>query len=169
MSQYLTEQGVDLRPASHDECCRLHLALAAPPGWRQVPELEVPHAAAAYFDEANIMDGFAPNVVVLVGALSRAVAAHDVLAHGFADSRALPEWTEITRDDENFCGQPSVSISGRYRVADRYLIGRTRYTIVHPLVDQYLVQVTATISASQRDTLGPGLEELSDAVTVGRL
>jgi hypothetical protein len=48
------------------------------------------------------------------------------------------------------------------------LVGRTRYTVVHPLVDQYLVQVTATISASQWTTLGSRMEALTDAVTIGR-
>ena len=126
-----------------------------------------PHAAAVYFDDANKVDEVVPNLVVLVGSLSRVVDADALLAHGFDDSRALPEWTELTRDRDNFCGLPSAAVSGRYRFGDRDLAGRTRYTVAHPLVDQYLVQVTATILASQWTSLDSELETWTDAVTVG--
>ena len=168
ISQYLDEQRVDLSTASVDECSRLDIVLTQPAGWKRAPETMFPHAAAVFFDDTQVVEGFAPNVVVLIGALSRAVDAEEMLSYGFNDSRALPEWTEITRDRDQFCGLPSASVCGRYRNSEHQLVGRTRYTVVHPLVDQYLVQVTATISASQWATLGSRMEALTDSVTIGR-
>lgn len=167
ISDYLADEAVDLNPASLDECSRIGIAFHHRVGWHKAPESMFPHAAAVYFDDANKVDKFAPNLVVLVGSLSRVVDADELLAHGFEDSRALPEWTELTRDRGNFCGLPSVSVSGRYRIGDREFVGRTRYTVVHPLVDQYLIQVTATISATQWTSMGVELETWTDAVTVG--
>ncbi|MFT7022601.1 MAG: hypothetical protein ACJA07_001685, partial [Rhodococcus sp. (in: high G+C Gram-positive bacteria)] len=90
IGQYLGEQRVDLSTASVDECSRLDIALAQPAGWNRAPETMFPHAAAVFFDDTSVVDGFAPNVVMLVGALSRAVDAEELLSYGFNDSRALP-------------------------------------------------------------------------------
>ena len=92
ISQYLDEQRVDLSTASVDECSRLDIVLTQPAGWNRAPETMFPHAAAVFFDDTSVVDGFAPNVVILVGALSRAVDAEELLSYGFNDSRALPQW-----------------------------------------------------------------------------
>lgn len=165
---YLQQQGVELAPVHRDECDRFGLELPVLPDWEAVSEHHFPHATAVLCSPANAVDGFVPNAVVLVGKLARSVDPDALLECGFGDARALPGWVEISHDRGSFCGLPSVSIAGRYDCAGRLLFARTRYVVVHHIVDQYLVQVTVTVPDSLRQRLSCAADEFVDELRIGR-
>lgn len=165
---FLEQQGVELVPVHRSECNRFGLELPKMPGWDLVPEHLFPHATAVLCSPANTIDGFVPNVVVLVGKLSRSVHPESLLDCGFGDSRALPGWVEIGHDRDPFRALPAVSIAGRYDCDGRLLFARTRYVVVHHIVDQYLIQVTVTVPDSLRQKLSCAADELIEDMRIGR-
>lgn len=168
MGTYLQQQGVELAPVHRDECDRFGLELPVLPDWEAVSEHHFPHATAVLSSPVNAVEGFVPNAVVLVGKLSRSVHPESLLDCGFGDSRALPGWVEIGHDRDSFCGLPAVSIAGRYDCDGRLLFARTRYVVVHHIVDQYLVQVTVSVPDSLRQTLSCAVDAFVDEVRFGR-
>ena len=154
-------------PVHRDECDRFGLELPTLPDWEVVPEHLFPHAAAVLCSPANTVEGFVPNAMALVGKLTRSVDPMSLLEHGFGDSRALPGWVEVSRDRAPLRGLPSVSIAGRYDWEGRLLFARTRYVIVHHIVDQYLVQLTMTVPDPLRNRLGWLAAEFVDEVRIG--
>ncbi|MGB2721344.1 MAG: LpqN/LpqT family lipoprotein [Rhodococcus sp. (in: high G+C Gram-positive bacteria)] len=165
---FLQQQGVELVPAHRAECDRFGLELPTPPGWEVVPEHLFPHATAVLCSPTDAVDGFVPNAVVLVGKLSRSVHPESLLEYGFGDSRALPGWVEIGHDRDPFRGLPAVSTAGRYDCDGRLLFARTRYVVVHHIVDQYLVQVTVTVPDSLRQKLSCAADEFIDGARIGQ-
>ncbi|WP_051047950.1 LpqN/LpqT family lipoprotein [Rhodococcus sp. AW25M09] len=165
---FLNRQGVELVPAHRSECDRFGLDLPALPGWDAVPEHLFPHATTVLCSSENAVDGFVPNAMVLVGKLTRSVDSKSLLECGFGDSRVLPGWLEVSRDRAPLRGLPSVSIAGRYEWDGHLLFARTRYVVVHHIVDQYLVQVTVTLPDSLRDRMGRLADEFVDEVRIGR-
>lgn len=165
---FLQQQGVELVPVHRYECDRFGLELPVPPDWEFVPEHLFPHATAVLSSPANAVDGFVPNTVVLVGKLSRSVDPESLLEYGFGDSRALPGWVEVGHNRDSFRGLPAVSIAGRYDCDGRLLFARTRYVIVHHIVDQYLVQVTVTVPDSLRQKLFCAADDFVAEVRIGR-
>ncbi|MDZ7929211.1 MAG: LpqN/LpqT family lipoprotein [Rhodococcus sp. (in: high G+C Gram-positive bacteria)] len=165
---FLRQEGVELVPVHRGECDRFGLELPTPPDWEAVPEHYSPHATAVLCSPANAVDGFVPNAVVMVGKLSRSVDPESLLQYGFGDSRALPGWVEIGHDRDPFRGLPAVSTAGRYDCDGRLLFARTRYVVVHHIVDQYLVQVTVTVPDSLRQTLSCAADEFMDGVRIGQ-
>nr|WP_176457350.1 MULTISPECIES: LpqN/LpqT family lipoprotein [unclassified Rhodococcus (in: high G+C Gram-positive bacteria)] len=164
---FLEQQGVELVPVHRSECNRFGLELPTMPGWDLVPEHLFPHATAVLCSPANAVDGFVPNAMALVGKFTRSVDPISLLECGFGDSRALPGWVEVSRDRAPLCGLPSVSIAGRYDWDGRTLFARTRYVVVHHIVDQYLVQMTVTLPDLTRARLGWAAEEFVDEVRIG--
>ena len=167
IASFLHQQGVELAPVHRSECDRFGLELPTLPDWDLVPEHLFPHATVVLCSSANAVDGFVPNVVVLVGKLSRSVDPDSLLECGFGDSRALAGWVEVSHDRDPFRGLPSVSIGGRYDCDGRVLFARTRYAVVHHIVDQYLVQMTATLPDSLRHRLSWAADEFVDEVQIG--
>ncbi|OZD82068.1 hypothetical protein CH273_09535 [Rhodococcus sp. 05-339-2] len=165
---FLQQEGVELVPVHRDECDRFGLELSTQPDWEVVAEHLFPHATAVLWSPANTIDGFVPNVVVLVGKLSRSVHPESLLDCGFGDSRALPGWVEIGHDRDPFRALPAVSIAGRYDCDGRLLFARTRYVVVHHIVDQYLIQVTVTVPDSLRQKLSCAADELIEDMRIGR-
>ena len=163
----LQRQGVELISVLRGECDRFGLELPTLPDWEVVPEHLFPHATAVLCSPANAVDGFVPNVVVLVGKLSRSVDPDSLLERGFGDSRALPGWVEVGHDIDSFRDLPAASIAGRYDCAGRLLFARTRYAVVHHIVDQYLIQVTITVPDSLRRQLSWATDEFVDGVRIG--
>lgn len=165
---FLEQNGVELAPVHRSECDRFGLELPTIPGWEFVAEHHFPHATAVLCSPENMVDGFVPNAVVMVGKMSRSVDPDALLACGFADSRALPGWVELSHDRTAFRGLPSISIAGRYEWGGRSLFARTRYTVVHHIVDQYLVQVTVTLDDSLRRRMSRSADDIVDEVRIGR-
>ena len=165
---YLQQRGVELVPVRRSACGRFGLEVPALPRWGVVPEHLFPHATAALCSPEDAAEGFVPNAMVLVGKLTREVDPHVLLDCGFGDSRALPGWVEASHDRSPHCGLPSVSISGRYEWDGHLLFARTRYTLVHHIVDQYLVQATVTVTDSLRNRMSGLADEFVDGVRIGR-
>jgi hypothetical protein len=168
MQSVLQQQGVELVPVHLDECDRFGLELPALPGWDLVPAHLFPHATAVLCSPTDAVDGFVPNAAVLTGKLTRSLDPQTLLACGFGDSRALPQWIDVSYDRDPFCGLPSVSIAGRYDWDGRTLFARTRYVVVHHIVDQYLVQLTVTLPDQMRSRLLCVADEFVDEVRIGR-
>ncbi|KQU58228.1 hypothetical protein ASG84_16480 [Rhodococcus sp. Leaf278] len=167
MQSFLQQQGVELVAVHRSECNRFGLELPALPGWDVVPEHLFPHATAVLCSPVNAVDGFVPNAVTLVGKLSRSVDPMVLLESGFGDSRALPGWVEVSHDRDPLRGLPSVSIAGRYEWDGHLLFARTRYVVVHHIVDQYLVQLTVTVPDASRARSGWVADEFVDEVRIG--
>ncbi|MDV8023919.1 LpqN/LpqT family lipoprotein [Rhodococcus sp. IEGM 1330] len=165
---YLQQEGLELASVHRGECDRFGLELPTLPDWEVVPEHLFPHATAVLHSPVNAVEGFVPNAVVLVGKLSRSVHPESLLDCGFGDSRALPGWVEIGHDRDSFRGLPAVSIAGRYDCDGRLLFARTRYVVVHHIVDHYLVQVTVTVPDSLRQKLSCSANEFIDDVRIGQ-
>lgn len=168
MQSFLQQHGVELVPVHLDECDRFGLELPALLGFDLVAAHLFPHATAVLCSQANAVDGFVPNAVVLVGKLTLSVDSDALLECGFGDSRALPGWVETGHDRDPFRGLPAISIAGRYDCDGRLLFARTRYVVVHHIVDQYLVQVTVTVPDSLRQKLSCAAEKFIDEVRIGR-
>lgn len=169
IKSFLQQQGVELAPVHLDECNRFGLDRPALPGWDVVPEHVFPHATAVLCSPANAVDGFVPNAVTLVGKLTRSVDPTALLECGFGDSRELPGWVEVSHDRALLRGLPSVSIGGRYEWDGNLLFARTRYVVVHHIVDQYLVQLTVTLPDRVRSRLGWAADQfVNDVFTVHR-
>ncbi|MEK8070610.1 LpqN/LpqT family lipoprotein [Rhodococcoides navarretei] len=168
MQSFLQQQGVEPVPVHLDECSRFGLELPTMPGWDVVPEHLFPHATAVLCSPANAVDGFVPNALALVGKLTRSVDPVSLLECGFGDTRTLPGWVEVSRDRASLRGLPSVAIAGRYEWDGHLLFARTRYVVVHHIVDQYLVQLTVTVPDSLRQKLFCAADEFVDEVLIGR-
>ena len=164
---FLQQQGVELVPVHRTECNRFGLELPTMQGWDVVPEHLFPHATAVLCSPADAVDGFVPNAMALVGKLTRSVDPTVLLECGFGDSRDLPGWVEVSRDRAPLRGLPSVSIAGRYEWDGHLLFARTRYVVVHHIVDQYLVQMTVTLPDLSRARLGWAAEQFVDEVQIG--
>lgn len=168
ISSFLWQHDIEFVPVHLGECARFGLELPMVQGWGPVADHLFPHATAVLCSPASTVDGFVPNAVVLVGKLTRSVDPYLLLEHGFADSRALPGWVETSHDLDQFRGLPSVSIAGRYDWEGRSLFARTRYVVVHHIVDQYLVQVTVTLPDSLSNRSSRAVNEFVDEVRIGR-
>ncbi|WP_157889857.1 LpqN/LpqT family lipoprotein [Rhodococcoides fascians] len=86
---------------------------------------------------------------------------------GSADSRALPEWIDVSYDRDPFCGLPSVSIAGRYEWDGRTLFARTRYVVVHHIVDQYPRPIDGYPARPDEVSLALGDRCIRDEVRIG--
>lgn len=168
IEDFLRHQNVELVPVHRAECDRFGLELPTPADWEIVPDHLLPHATVAVCSPANAVDGFVPNALALVGKLTRSVDSTSLLECGFEDSRALPGWVEVGRSRDPIRGIPAVAIAGRYNCDGRLLFARTRYTVVHHIVDQYLVQVTVTVPDSTRERLSAAADEIVEQTRLGR-
>ncbi|MXQ75593.1 hypothetical protein GSM98_05340 [Rhodococcus rhodochrous] len=151
LSDYLAIHEVELNPCDPDDPRHPQPELQAPEGWITLPRDIFPHAHTVFVIPEHAADDWAPNAVLLHGALAKWRPTDDLLEVSGNEARELPEWRETLRDTSDFRGHRSVIIRGSYRVDDVEYTAVTRYLVIDHEYDRYLTQLTAT---ARSDSLG---------------
>ncbi|MFF2555809.1 LpqN/LpqT family lipoprotein [Nocardia sp. NPDC058058] len=160
IAEYLAAAEIEIAPVQPGEAGtpRVELPLAA--SWQAVDAAMFPGAYGVYTRPPE--NGWADNVVLLVGRLSKPSNPAELLESAFADARQLPDWRELGAEIADYQGFPSAAVSGTYSVDALILWVHTRYVIVPVGNYEYLVQLTVTARAD-----GDGIEDgLLDALRI---
>ena len=161
IAEYLNAHELQVSPLDGAAAAELGITVPVPAGWQTLDPAQFPGATQVIVEPNLVENGFAPNAVLLVGALSRTEA---LLALGFGDGRAMPGWQEREASTASWLGWPSRFIRGTYAAQQLEAAVTTRYVVVG-VVTQYLVQLTVTTLVSQLDSLAFDVSAINDGLT----
>ncbi|WP_060650163.1 LpqN/LpqT family lipoprotein [Rhodococcus pyridinivorans] len=167
LSDYLAAHEVELSPCSPDDPRHPQPELQAPDGWIVLPHDVFPHAHTVLAAPEHAADDWAPNAVLLHGALSKWRPTDELLEVAGNEVHNLPEWREMLCDTSDFRGHRSVIVRGSYRVDDVGYTAVTRYLVIDHEYDRYLTQLTVTVLANTSDPLDDDVLELPAGLTIG--
>ncbi|AQA24927.1 putative lipoLpqN family protein [Rhodococcus sp. MTM3W5.2] len=165
IAEYLASQGIECVPSESDPSV---VSVPVLPGWSELPAGEVPGAAQVLVCPGAGAEGFTPNAVLTHGRLTSAVAAGEILARAFADSRRLPGWQDVELSTGDFNGRPSAFIRGVYTVEPWNLDATTRYVVTDGEQGQYLTQLTVTSLASRDGDLATDVAVLNLGLAISQ-
>lgn len=151
IAEYLVGGDVQITPVAVGEAGAPEISISVPEGWLTVDTAMFPGAYGVWTLPPE--DGWADNVVLLLGRLSKPVNAAELLECSFSDARQLPQWQELGAEIGDYQGYPSASVTGTYAVEQLGLWVHTRYVLVAVGSYEYLVQATFTARAD-----GPGID-----------
>ncbi|QII05460.1 hypothetical protein BH93_08770 [Rhodococcoides fascians A25f] len=164
IAEYLNANAIRVSPLDGAAAAELGITVPVPAGWQTLDPAQFPGATQVIVEPNLVENGFAPNAVLLVGALSRTIDPEALMALGFGDGRAMPGWVEREASAASWLGWPSRFIRGSYVAQQLEAAVTTRYVLVG--VDtQYLVQLTVTTLASQLDALAFDVTAINDGLT----
>lgn len=164
IAEYLNAHAIRVSPLDGAAAAELGITVPVPAGWQTLDPAQFPGATQVIVEPNLVENGFAPNAVLLVGALSRTIDPEALMALGFGDGRAMPGWVEREASSASWLGWPSRFIRGSYVAQQLEAAVTTRYVLVG--VDtQYLVQLTVTTLASQLDALAFDVTAINDGLT----
>lgn len=166
LSDYLATHEVELSPCSPDDPRHPQPELRAPEGWTTLPRDVFPHAHTVLVAPQHVVDDWAPNAVLLHGALSKWRPTDELLEVAGREPRELPEWRETLRDTSDFRGHRSVIIRGSYRVDDVEYTAVTRYLVIDDEYDRYLTQLTATARSDSAEPLIAHLHAIHEELRI---
>lgn len=164
IAEYLNAHELQVSPLDGAAAAELGIAVPVPAGWQTLDPAQFPGATQVIVEPNLVENGFAPNAVLLVGALSRTIDPEALLALGFGDGRAMPGWQEREASTASWLGWPSRFIRGTYAAQQLEAAVTTRYVVVG-VVTQYLVQLTVTTLVSQLDSLAFDVSAINDGLT----
>jgi hypothetical protein len=118
IAEYLKEKGVALEPQKAAGFTALNIVLPVPPGWRVVPDPNVPDAFGVIADRQGGDGLYTSNAQVLVYKLVGEVDPKEAITHGYIDSQKMRAWQSTSATMAEFGGFPSSVISGTYREND---------------------------------------------------
>lgn len=167
IAEYLEVNAVQVAPLDGAAASELGFALELPAGWQELDPAQFPGATSVIVEPNMVENGFAPNAVLLVGRLSRAIDPNEVLELGFGDGTAMPGWVEREANRNTFAGWPSCFVRGGYAGQQLEAAVTTRYVVVgtDPC---YLVQLTVTTLESQLDALAFDIAAINDGLEVAQ-
>ncbi|WP_067570053.1 LpqN/LpqT family lipoprotein [Nocardia acidivorans] len=151
IAEYLVAAEIEITPVQPGEAGAPEVSLPLAQGWQAVDAAMFPGAYGVYTRPPE--NGWADNVVLLVGRLSKPCNPAELLESAFADARQLPDWRELNAEIGDYQGFPSAAVTGTYSVDALILWVHTRYVIVAIGDYEYLVQLTVTARAD-----GDGIE-----------
>ncbi|MGU3587131.1 LpqN/LpqT family lipoprotein [Rhodococcus sp. C26F] len=166
LSDYLATHEVELNPCDPDDPRHPQPELQAPEGWITLPRGVFPHAHTVLVAPEHVVDDWAPNAVLLHGALAKWRPMDALLEVAGREAYGLPEWKETFRDTSDFHGHRSVIVRGSYRVDDVEYTAVTRYLVIDDEYDRYLTQLTATARAASLESLDVHLHAIHDSLTL---
>ncbi|MGF0314225.1 LpqN/LpqT family lipoprotein [Rhodococcus sp. IEGM1428] len=164
IAEYLNAHAIRVSPLDGAAAAELGITVPVPAGWQTLDPAQFPGATQVIVEPNLVENGFAPNAVLLVGALSHTIDPESLMALGFGDGRAMPGWVEREASTASWLGWPSRFIRGSYVAQQLEAAVTTRYVLLG--VDtQYLVQLTVTTLASQLDALAFDVTAINDGLT----
>ncbi len=166
LSDYLAAHEVELNPCNPDDLRYPQPELQAPKGWITLPRDVFPHAHTVLAAPEHVADEWAPNAVLLHGALSKWRPTDELLEVAGREARGLPEWEETFRDTSDFHGHRSVIVRGSYRVDDVEYTAVTRYLVIDHEHDRYLTQLTATARSDSAESLIAHLHTIHEGLRI---
>ncbi|MDJ0399251.1 LpqN/LpqT family lipoprotein [Rhodococcus rhodochrous] len=166
LSGYLATHEVGLSPCDPDDLRHPQPELQAPEGWITLPRDVFPHAHTVLVVPEHAVDDWAPNAVLLHGALAKWRPTDELLEVAGQEARGLPEWKETLRDTFDFHGHRSVIVRGCYRVDDVEYTAVTRYLVIDHEYDRYLTQLTATARSDSAESLIAHLHAIHEGLRI---
>lgn len=163
VAQYLANGNIEVAAVDTDRAAQLGISAVIPAGWQSAPAEQFPGATTVLVEPDMVENGFAPNAVLLVGALSDHVDAEALLDCSFTDARLLPGWTELEAGFDDVGRWPARFIRGTFHADQLNLAVTTRYAIVGD-DQQYLVQLTVTVAIDQMDKLAFDVAAINDGL-----
>jgi hypothetical protein len=149
IAEFLKDKGVVLDPQKASGFTALNVVLPVPPGWRVVPDPNVPDAFGVIADRQGGDGLYTSNAQVLVYKLVGEFDMKEAISHGYVDSQKLRTWQSTSASMADFGGFPSSVITGTYRDNDLTLNTTRRYIIATAGADHYLVSLSVTTAANQ--------------------
>lgn len=149
ITEFLKDKGVTLEPQKAAGFTALNIVLPVPPGWRVVPDPNVPDAFGVIADRQGGDGLYTSNAQVVVYKLVGEVDPREAISHGYVDSQKLRVWQSTSASMAEFGGFPSSVITGTYRDNDMTLNTTRRYIIATGGADRYLVSLSVTTAANQ--------------------
>lgn len=149
IAEYFKDKGVAMEPQKAAGFTALNVVLPVPPGWRVVPDPNVPDAFGVIADRTGGDGLYTSNAQVQVYKLVGEFDAKEAISHGYIDSQKLRAWQSTSASMADYGGFPSSVITGTYRDNDMTLNTTRRYIIATGGADHYLVSLAVTTAANQ--------------------
>jgi hypothetical protein len=149
LDDFLKEKNVIAEPQKAAGFTALNIVLPLPPGWRVVPDPNVPNAFSVIADRQGGDALYTPNAQLMVYKLVGDFDPREAISHGFIDSQKLPAWQSTDASMAQFGGFDSSIIEGTYRENDQTLNTSRRHVIAQAGPDRYLLSLFVTTAANQ--------------------
>jgi hypothetical protein len=149
LDDFLKEKNVVAEPQKAAGFTALNIVLPLPPGWRVVPDPNVPNAFSVIADRQGGDALYTPNAQLMVYKLVGDFDPREAISHGFIDSQKLPAWQSTDASMAQFGGFDSSIIEGTYRENDQTLNTSRRHVIAQAGPDRYLLSLFVTTAANQ--------------------
>jgi hypothetical protein len=149
LAEFLRDNRVAAEPLQAEGFTALNIVLPMPPGWRVVPDPNVPDAFAVIADRTGGDALYTPNAQLFVSELVGEFDPREAISHGYVDSQKLRVWQSTGASMADFGGFPSSVIEGTYRENDLTLNTSRRHLIATTGEDRYLVSLFVTTAANQ--------------------
>ncbi|WP_327142151.1 LpqN/LpqT family lipoprotein [Nocardia sp. NBC_01327] len=147
IAEYLVAADIQIAPVERGSDGTPEVSIALSEDWQTIDAAMFPGAYSVFTRLPE--DGWADNVVLLVGRLSKPVNAAELLESAFTDARQLPQWQELGAEIGDYQGYPSAAVTGTYAMDTLVLWVHTRYVVVPVGTDEFLIQLTVTAKADQ--------------------
>ncbi|MEV6767453.1 LpqN/LpqT family lipoprotein [Nocardia sp. NPDC051030] len=149
IAEYLAAADIQITPSPAGAPGVPQVSIDLPEQWQPVDGSVFPGAYGVWALPPE--NGWADNVVLLVGRLSKPVDATALLQSSFADAQQLPGWYEIGSETGHYRGYPTAAVTGTYSLDALELWVHTRYIVAVAGMDEYLIQFTVTARADQAE------------------
>ena len=154
LDEYLDSAGIGRTPCDPAVPDHPAVAIPQPVGWEVVAPDAFPGTYQVLVRPDLVVDGFAPNAVVLHFRLGGEVDVDDLLDSALDDVELLADWVPSQVDASRWNGHRSLFVKGTYTQDGWDLAVTTRHVVVEDGTGTYLVQLTITTAASQQGELG---------------
>lgn len=166
LDEYFETAGIGRTPCDPDVPDHPAVALPQPAGWDVVPRESFPGTYHVLARVDRVVDGFAPNAVVMHIRLGGEVDADDLLDSALDDVELLPNWNPTQVDSTRWNGHRSLFLRGTFTQETWELAVTTRHVVVEHELGTYLVQLTVTMLAEQLEELGGDITVMNIGLTL---
>jgi len=167
LDDFLKEKNVVAEPQKAAGFTALNIVLPLPPGWRVVPDPNVPNAFSVLADRQGGDALYTPNAQLMVYKLVGDFDPREAISHGFVDSQKLPAWQSTDASMAQFGGFDSSIIEGTYRENDQTLNTSRRHVIAQAGPDRYLLSLFVTTAANQVVATAAATDAIVNGFRVG--
>ncbi|NLG54418.1 MAG: hypothetical protein GX542_02025 [Rhodococcus sp.] len=166
LEDYFESAGIGRTPCDPAVPDHPAVAIPQPAGWDVVPTEAFPGTYHVLARADRVVDGFAPNAVVMHFRLDGGVDVDDLLDSALDDVEHLADWNPIQIDATRWNGHRSLYLKGTYTQENWNLAVTTRHVVVETDTDIYLVQLTVTMLAEQLEELGGDVTVINIGLTL---
>jgi hypothetical protein len=167
LDEFLKEKNVIAEPQKAAGFTALNIVLPLPPGWRVVPDPNVPNAFSVIADRQGGDALYTPNAQLMVYKLVGDFDPREAISHGFVNSQKLPAWQSTDASMAQFGGFDSSIIEGTYRENDQTLNTSRRHVIAQAGPDRYLLSLFVTTAANQVVATAAATDAIVNGFRVG--